>query len=60
MDGSARGAAPMPGSAPGEVASFDPRSFRAQTEKLAAAEPLALTLAPFEVMRLDAREPTAR
>ena len=43
-----------------EVAAIDPDSFRAQAENLAAFEPLQLTLAPFEVLCLDARELAAK
>jgi len=41
-----------------ELAAFDPASFRSKTERLRADGTIALTLAPFEVARLDAAEPT--
>jgi D-apionolactonase len=43
-----------------EVAAFDPPNFRSQAESMTAHGPLELTLAPFEVARLDARRSTQR
>ena len=37
-----------------------PEAFRSQTETMAAAGALELTLAPFEIVRLDAPGPTTR
>jgi D-apionolactonase len=41
-----------------QVAAFDPLTFRSQAETMTAHGPLKLTLAPFEVARLDARRST--
>jgi hypothetical protein len=38
-----------------ETAAFDPAVFRAQTETLRANGPLSLTLAPFEIVRIDSQ-----
>jgi hypothetical protein len=37
-----------------ELAAFDPASFRTRTERLTSVGTLELTLAPFEITRLDA------